>query len=118
MIVNLFDAVIRACVVVVGAVACNTVEIGGFVGADGFEGNDIGEGLVWINTGVEVLHRLRPVSGAPGTVSAGRVNGMFDFFADLHHTAAIALKDQYVGEGFKEVVEERVLNGCHGQKRD
>ena len=46
-IVSIFRAGIRACVVFVGIIAGNSPEVGGFVGANGFEGNNSGEGLVW-----------------------------------------------------------------------
>ena len=104
-IVNIFRAGIGTGVVIIGIVAGNSPEVGGFIWANGFEGDNIGEGLVWKYAVLVILHSLGPTSGAPGTVGAGRVGGMFDFFPDFNDRAAVALEDDDVGKGFEEVVE-------------
>jgi len=117
MVVHVVGAKIIGVVVGVGVVAGETAEVGGFVGTDGFEGNDFQNCFIGINIGIEIFNCLRPVSGSPGTVRAGGVGRMFDFFADFNHVAAVTLENQDIGKGFEEVVEKRTLDFCHGERQ-
>ena len=112
-IVHKFRADIGACVVVVGIVAGNSPEVGGFVGANGLKGHNIGKGLIWKYAVVVILHSLGPTSGAPGTVGAGGVGGMFNFFPRFDDGTTVALEDDHIGKGFFEIIEEWGLNDSH-----